>query len=166
MTNLFIFGIVAFLIERGAACTALGPITHVIDTFFHLVGERNDFVTASHEAIGIDIFFGFVGVEERGDDGLFDLGAREALGRCDDSWDIEIGDLTIFLNDMNFDNGFTLSGAGEIDEEYLVETTFTEEFRGQHGDVVSGCDNEDRASFFLKPGNEGTEDARAGTTVC
>ena len=73
MTNLFFLAICGLFIETGPTCTTLGPITHVIDAFFHLIREWNDFVTASHDAIGIDIFFGFEGIEQGGNKCLLDF---------------------------------------------------------------------------------------------
>ena len=121
-----------FFIETCASCTALGPVAHVVDAFFHLIGEWNDFVAAADDAVGIDIAFCLVGIEQCRDDGLFDFGTGESLCCRDDSWNIEVGNLTLFLDEVNFDNGLSLGGAWKIDEEDFIETAFTEKFGGQH----------------------------------
>ncbi len=63
---------------------------------------------------------------------------------------------------MDLEDGAAFVVVGEIDEEEFIEAAAAEEFRGEAGDVIGRCDDEDGRGVFLEPGEEASDDAGDG----
>ncbi len=143
----------------GGDAAALGPGAEVVDFFGHGDGEGWGFFEGVEEEVGGEVGFGGEGVEEGGDDGLFDFAAGVAFGGFDEGGDVELLRVAFALDEVDAENLRAGVGDGEIDEEDFVEAAFAEELGGEGFDVVGGGDEEDGGGVLLHPGEEGAEHA-------
>jgi hypothetical protein len=137
----------------------------VAEGFFHGAGEW-DAVAEGGEEVVVGEWELFVeGFVEGAVDGFFDFGAAEAVGGGGEFGKGEGFGIAAAAAEMDGEYIFAFGGTRKIDEEDFVEATFAEEFGGEVRDVVGGGHDEDGSGFFGEPGEEGSEDAGAGTGI-
>ena len=142
-----------------------GPFAEFFDLFVHQDGKRPGLGQFGEQMSALD-FGSFLecGVH-RSDDGLFQFGAVEADAGGGELFQIEDAGGAFAPFQVNGQDAGASFGAGEVDEEDFIESTFTHQLRGQGRDVVGRGHDEDRVSVVLHPGEQGSEHALGQTAV-
>src|SRR5215212_11122426 len=104
--------------------------------------ERNGGAQRFQQQLGRQRLFRAQRAVERGDHGLFDLGAAESLARRRKARDVELRDVLLSRAEVNREDRRAFGGRRQVDEEDLVEAAFAQKLRRQAQHVVRGADDE------------------------